>query len=59
MGLLNIMKNMTELLIYKTTDFLKALFTQTPMMKDGKWFVLEMLPWGLVSANVKKWNVNL
>ena len=37
MSLLNIMKKkMTELLTCKTTDFLKAHFTQTPMMKDGK-----------------------
>lgn len=32
-------------------DFLKAHFTLTLMMKDGKWFVLEILRWGLVRSH--------
>ena len=29
---------------FKYLDFLKVHYTQTPMMRDGEWFVLEMTP---------------
>ena len=36
--------------LFYIADFLKALFTQTPMTRDGKWSVLEMLLLDLVSS---------